>query len=98
MRVVAPEPAISDPSAHFGLETGRAQLAPWFAHVELIRYPDALEVTDLDALLAYIRSSYEGAALSARQLTTLRELAAEELTRRGAFHVTKDVGLFCCAI
>lgn len=96
VRAVAPERSFPDPSVHFGLETGWAQLEAWFTHVELVRYPDALEVTDLDALLAYIRSSYEGAALSAPQLATIRALATEEIVRRGAFHVTKDVGLFRC--
>jgi ubiquinone/menaquinone biosynthesis C-methylase UbiE len=98
VRNVAPGFSFLDPSAHFGLESGRAQLEPWFARVELRRYPDALEVTDVDALLAYIHSTYEGATLTEPQLARLRELAAGEIARRGAFHVTKDVGLFCCVV
>ena len=98
VRAVAPELSFPDPGAHFGLETGRAQLEPWFVRVQLLRYPDTLEVTDLDALLAYIRSTYEGATPSDPQLSALREIAAGEIARRSAFHVTKDVGLFCCGV
>jgi SAM-dependent methyltransferase len=40
----------------FGLENGPAQRAAWFATVTVRRYPDALEVTQVEPLLAYARS------------------------------------------
>lgn len=98
VRTVEPALAFSDPSANFGLETGGSQLARWFDTIVLTRFPVALEVDDVEALVAYIRSTYEGAALTERQLTSLREMAAGEIAQRGAFHVTKDVGLFRCGM
>jgi SAM-dependent methyltransferase len=92
MRAVTPELSFPDPSTHFGLETGRAQLEPWFASVNLIRYLDALEVTELEVLLAYIRCSYKGAALSERQLSDLRSIAEQRIARDGALRSPPTVG------
>lgn len=40
----------------FSLENGMQQIAPYFRTVEIKRYADSLEVTDIDDLLAYIDS------------------------------------------
>src|SRR5262249_7818983 len=48
--------ASSDHAAAFGLENGAEQLAAGFADVELRLWHDALEVTDAEAIVAYVRS------------------------------------------
>lgn len=40
----------------FSLENGMQQIAPYFRTVEIKRYADSLEVTDIDDLLEYIYS------------------------------------------
>jgi ubiquinone/menaquinone biosynthesis C-methylase UbiE len=100
----------------FRLENGAAQLARWFAEIELCRYEDALVVTESAPVVAYIlsgRMSATGARQSkiARSPPCLRPVGGtsdiggrrDEFARfverelaasGGAFHVTKDSGLF----
>jgi len=75
----------------FSLENGAAQLAPWFDHVQVERYPDTLRVTEVDPLIAYVRSWATG--LSGDGERTLREEFQAELDARGAFTITKDTGM-----
>ena len=78
----------------FTLENGAAQLAPSFASVTLLRYEDALEVTEVEPLLAYLRSGRARNILTGERLGRLRALLEQELAARGAIHITKDSGLF----
>lgn len=77
----------------FGLENGPAQLAPWFSAVTVRRYPDALAVTQVQPLLAYARSSVGLNVVHPDGLARLEAAATAAIGTRGAFHVTKDVGL-----
>ena len=86
----------TNPAGRFGLENGAAQLATHFSHVELRRYPDALEVTESAPLLAYLQSIRAGDEFAPSEHAHLRRVIEHEITRRGAFYVTKDVGLFYC--
>jgi SAM-dependent methyltransferase len=76
----------------FSLENGAAQLAPWFDHIQVSRYPDTLNVTEAEPLLAYIRSYVT--AVSRDQERALREQIEAELAARSALHLGKDSGMF----
>ena len=85
------------PSISFSLENGQEQLARWFADVTLHRYEDALRVTEVEPLVAYIRSyrfSPTQPALAEDRVPALREFVERELAQRGAFHITKSPGMF----
>jgi SAM-dependent methyltransferase len=77
----------------FGLETGPEQLQPFFADIRVELFEDALVVTDVEPVLAYIRSSetYDGADLTAARLTV-----EDAITRHGAFTIGKSQGLISC--
>lgn len=85
----------------FSLENGAAQLAGPFSEVSLLRYEDALVVTESGPLVAYL--------LSGRASDVAREVAADgfgrrvaelegrlerELATRGVIRATKDAGMF----
>jgi len=80
----------------FSLENGADHLAPWFAQIELRRYEDALEVTDVEPLVAYVQSSRtsERPVLEGDALTQFRANITEQIAAHGAFHITKDTGIF----
>jgi ubiquinone/menaquinone biosynthesis C-methylase UbiE len=76
----------------FGLENAADQLRPVFTAIEVERYEDHLEVTDADAVLAYIRS------LDAPQLTPRQEAGflveiRSVIDRVGILRVDKDTGV-----
>jgi SAM-dependent methyltransferase len=76
----------------FSLENGTAQLAPWFDHIHLARYPDTLVVTEAEPLLAYIRSYVTGLGDDLER--AVREQIEAELAAHGALKITKDSGMF----
>lgn len=76
----------------FWLETGAEQLAPWFSEVNLHRYDDALEVTEVEPLVDYVASKV---ALSPERKAAFARFAEEEMARLGGvLRVSKDYGLF----
>lgn len=87
----APEGALARASARFGLHNGAAQLGEAFAGVDLRRWEDRLEITEVEPLLAYVRSLLAGRD---PDLDALRRRAADVIAREGAFRVTKATGLF----
>lgn len=77
----------------FLLENGEGQLLEWFTGIKLARYEDALEVTDVTALVDYILSGRVD--IPAERLPRFREFVAHEVEAQGGvFHITKDSGLF----
>jgi ubiquinone/menaquinone biosynthesis C-methylase UbiE len=86
----------------FSLENGAEQLSPWFSEVTLRRYEDALSITEVEPLVAYLLSgSAAHAALreSSREEFDLRvsELVGrleQELASQGTIRIHKDTGLF----
>jgi len=78
---------------NFGLETGKTQLERWFAEVRLARYEDALVVTEIEPVVAYVQSMIEkGVDEGAEE--AFKRLLAHELATSGTIRITKDVGLF----
>jgi SAM-dependent methyltransferase len=78
-------------SATFSLENGAGQLGEGFADVELLRWDDGLEITEIEPVVAYIRSLPAG---DAADLDAARRVVGEAIAREGAFRVTKATGLF----
>ena len=78
----------------FTLENGLDQLKPFFSQVELSHYEDNLHVTEIEPLIAYIRSGMRVTELSEEELANLRIDLEKELEQKGNIFITKDSGLF----
>ena len=77
----------------FTLENGFDLLNPYFRNIEKRQYIDSLEVTDIDDLLAYMKSYND-----------IPEMVNDELYRlvnegfvAGIFRIQKEQGLFICS-
>lgn len=84
------------PEERFGLASGRAQLEAVFDSVEVRVLDGALEVTEAEALVAYLESweTPQGPSLRKGFREAFREAIEEEIHRRGCFRITKQVGAF----
>jgi len=78
----------------FTLENGLGQLKPFFPNVTVSRYEDNLHVTELDPLIAYIRSGIRAGELSEDEIVKLRTHLEKELKEKGKIFIRKDSGLF----
>lgn len=75
----------------FNLVNGGDQLADVFSHVERRDYPDALAITAIEPLVAYIQSMLLNAPFTPAELTEhIRKTLA---AHGGTFHVRKENGL-----
>ena len=77
----------------FTLENGRKQLSPLFMDIEIHRYEDNLRITEIEPLIAYIRSSLN-TELSETELENLHQSLEIKLRSNPVLTVTKDAGLF----
>ncbi len=77
----------------FGLETGPVQLAPLFRDIHVERLEGELRVTEVEPVLAYIRSSfvYGGGPLDEAAATVGAAIA-----RDGAFRIGTSAGVISC--
>jgi ubiquinone/menaquinone biosynthesis C-methylase UbiE len=79
----------------FNLENGATWLAPHFASVTRRDFVDSLRVTEVEPLVAYVKSmSTLTGRLTDEHRARFRALAAERIARDGAIHITKAAGLF----
>ena len=78
----------------FTLENGLEQLQNVFSQVKMSRYADSLHVTEIDLLIAFIRSSIGAVDLSEEKLGELRKDLSAILEKEGRIFITKDSGLF----
>lgn len=85
--------ATRDATRAFGLESGPAQLEPFFVDIRVERFLDDLAVTEVEPVLAYLRSSwlYDG-----RDLAPARAAVEEAIERNGVFLVHKSQGVISC--
>jgi hypothetical protein len=75
----------------FLLESGPAHLSPCFSTVACHRYDDALVVTEVEPLVAYVLSGLEGAE---HRRDEFRAFVHREFQRQGgAIRITKDPGV-----
>lgn len=84
------------PERGFSLENGATQLRAFFSHVTRFDHPNALRVTHADSLIAYVLSwdGYGIAPTDHALIQELRRRVQNEIDSRGAFHITKSVGMF----
>jgi ubiquinone/menaquinone biosynthesis C-methylase UbiE len=78
----------------FTLENGMEQLQKFFSRVKRSQYVDSLHVTEIDPLIAYIRSSISATDLSEEKLGELKKDLTAVLEKEGRIHIKKDSGLF----
>lgn len=78
----------------FTLENGLEQLTPYFSKVILSCYEDRLEITEIEPIMAYIRSGIRISELSEDELKKLQYKLESELKEKGRIFVSKDSGLF----
>jgi ubiquinone/menaquinone biosynthesis C-methylase UbiE len=78
----------------FTLENGLDQLKQFFAHVTISRYADSLQVTDVEPIMAYMRSSIRASELSEEELENVQRNLQDELMTKSKISITKDSGLF----
>jgi len=78
----------------FTLESGLEQLKPFFPNVTMSRYEDNLHVTEIEPMMAYVRSSLRAADLSEDELAKVRVDLKNDLKEKGKISITKDSGLF----
>lgn len=78
----------------FTLESGLEQLKPFFPNVTMSRYEDNLHVTEIEPMMAYVRSSLRAADLSEGELAKVRVDLENDLKEKGKIFITKDSGLF----
>ena len=81
-------------SQPFLLENGLSQLQEFFPHVEISRYPDNLKVTEVEPVMAYIRSGIRAVEFSEIELAGIEKELREQLEQHGEIFITKDSGLF----
>jgi SAM-dependent methyltransferase len=74
----------------FLLETAGDELEELFDNVRLEHYDCDLEVTEVEPVLAFVRSA------GTPPLPEAVSVVREEIARRGSFHVTKSSGMFVC--
>jgi len=82
--------------SEFTIENGAAQLDPFFSEIHCDHFPDALEVTQVEPLLAYILSMTMPSEvhLSQSQVNNLTQFLESQITQHGSFHITKSTALF----
>jgi ubiquinone/menaquinone biosynthesis C-methylase UbiE len=78
----------------FKLENGKGQLSRFFSKIETTHYLDNLQVTEVDAIMKYIRSSMNAADISAEKFVKLESEITAKLVQNGKVFITKDSGLF----
>lgn len=88
------EPATFEAFASpFSLESGPDQLAPFFADVRFESFEDGLDITELDPLVAYVRSADR---MSDAGLSRFADICRGILDREGVISIDKKGCLFIC--
>jgi len=98
IRAHAPEAEHERGAERFGLETGEAQLRPWFGRVTRQDYPDGLEITAAEPVVRYVLSTPAKDHLDPAGVARLRGAVEDAIAEGGAFRITKSLGLFVCAV
>ncbi len=84
-----------DANKRFTLQNGGEQLGSVFAQVERRDRADTLDVTELDDLIAYLRSMQQMTALADVPDAQIREALSAHMTG-GVLSLPKEYGLFIC--
>ena len=78
----------------FTLENGLEQLKTFFPDVKLSRYEDSLHVTEVESVMAFIRSSLRNTDLLDDDLMKIQAILKKELNDHGKIFIQKDSGMF----
>ena len=78
----------------FTLENGLEQLQSVFKNVSLSRYKDHLNITEVEPIMAYIRSSMRATELSEAEIARVQVTLEKEMKEKGMIVIQKDSGLF----
>lgn len=78
----------------FELGNGAEQLASFFEAVTVERYADGLHITEVEPVVSYALSAFGAQNASPESIEQFRALVQRTLAAKGAFHVSKDSGLF----
>ena len=81
-------------SRSFTLENGLEQLEPFFSKVTMSRYEDNLVLTEVEPIMAYIRSSIRASELAEDAILEIEYELEKELKEKGSIFIRKDSGLF----
>ncbi len=81
-------------SRSFTLENGLEQLEPFFSEVTMSRYEDNLVATEVEPIMAYIRSSIRASELAEDSILDIKHDLEKELKEKGSIFIRKDSGLF----
>jgi len=84
---------LSRAATHFGLENGAEMMRECFGAVDVLRYPDALRVTEAQPLMDYINSAQRRSFAAPEKQAAIREFFESEIHTHGAFRISKDAGL-----
>ncbi len=94
IQAVDPSADVTPFSLSFSLENGAALLQTQFEQVEIIKFANNLAVTEVEPIVAYVRSTQR---LSDDHIAACRELISDQLAaNQGVFPIQKVVGLFVC--
>ena len=94
LKQVSPNTEFAPFGNPFTLDNGLEQLEPFFSQIEIKRYDNDLRVTEIEPLMAYVRSTYRAKELSVSELTELRREFEDILSQKGEIFITKESGLF----
>lgn len=78
----------------FTLQNGLEQLQPYFPDATMLRYEDGLKITEVEPVMAYIRSSLRAVELAQEDFANARKAFEQELDEKGSIFITKELGLF----
>jgi ubiquinone/menaquinone biosynthesis C-methylase UbiE len=93
IRQVNPVTDFASSGRAFTLENGYEQLTQFFPYVRLSRYPDSLHVTEVKAIIAFIRSTSHAAEIPESKLAELESELEVECKAKGKIFISKDSGL-----
>jgi ubiquinone/menaquinone biosynthesis C-methylase UbiE len=94
IRQISPGSDFESFGSPFTLENGLEQLKPFFSEVVVSRYEDNLYVTEIEPIVAYVRSSIRATEPSEEELANLQRDLENELREKGKIFISKDSGLF----
>ncbi len=94
LKRVSPDTDFSPFANPFTLDNGLEQLKSFFPQVEIKRIDDNLCVTEIEPLVAYIRSTAKATEISVSVLAEVRRELENMLSEKGDIFITKDSGLF----
>jgi hypothetical protein len=79
----------------FTLDNGAAHFKPFFPNVTVRRYEDALVVTEVEPIVAYVLSGWRLLNLDNDEaIGDFSAYVQREMSKSGAIHISKDVGMF----